>query len=560
MVLTSRVGSRTPAVKEFNSERSELKFKNNPGKQEVIIRLLFTCTYHTIFTWQDMQRYMTHLLRQEPHATADTMAKYIRNYNEKPQDAEEKLSDHVSQKNFENFPINKSTNLTVSSGPKLPVQFIQFELSDAAVPNKETEESIRKGRARIESTQMLSHKLPIKTKSEKLQNANRPVRPQSRRSTTRNKPDADMATQESRMIQILHPSPNQMMTQYETSESRQVKSLHEFPSEVRGVLNLVISRDTQKNFSGKLYKDKFNEAQRYGLRKEPHGNNHLMHWWKPVKNNRLILRPVSSYNKKDYKFHHSNSGKEFSQPDPNHFNPPESTNSYHERPKTLPFKIAIPDEPVKGEIKYPIYALPYALVDHRINQQPNQIDDLTLLHGRPQDSTAPVLFPFGARQPLPKSNTTIAILQKFHQKPSVATPVINTDFYYPQKNYNSIGPSLNSIPGYYATPHLIQPTVAQPVVPHYYPKDHTPITEPPAEGESHHHTLPDDIPSQSPLFKHLDSGDLAPTSYNHYHSGPDMAQNVSKFNFKFQLPSITNISFKTKNTKYIFEPGSRNKP
>lgn len=489
-----------------------------------------------------MQRYMTHLHRQELHSTADTMAKYIRNYNEKPQDAEEDLSDHVSQKNFENFPINKSTNLTLPNAPNVQLQVIRFELADAAVPNKETEESIRKGRARSENTQQLSLKLLNKPTQIQMPTSSRPSRTPRRRPAQRSKQEVDMATQESRMIQIVHPTPNQMNQQYETSESRQVKSLHEFPGEVRSVFNLVRSPDSHKHFSSKLYKDKQIESHRYGLRKEPSKNHNLNHWWNSSANsNRLILRPVSPYNKKS-----TFKTKEYSQPDPNHFNPKEATNYFHGRTLASPFKIEIPDEPVKKEIVYPIYALPYALVDHNINQLPNQIDDVNLLQGRPQDSTAPILFPYGARQPLPKSNTTIAILQKFHQKPSIATPVINSDFYYPQKTYNSIGPNLNSIPGYYATPFLIKPTVAQPVVPNYYTtKDHTPITENPTEGESHHHqTLPDApahqpavvyistgpveaaVPSQSPLFKHLDSGDMAPTSYNHYHSGSD-GHNVS---------------------------------
>lgn len=122
---------------------------------------------------------------------------------------------------------------------------------------------------------------------------------------------------------------------------------------------------------------------------------------------------------------------------------------------------------------------------------------------RPQDSTAPVLFPLGARLPLPPSNFSAAVVNKYQTLASIATPVVSADFYHlpgepapgllavadnAQQYYNELDgaddPSSVARPaGGGAAEAIVHAQQFYPPALFYSPKDHTPIIEPPAEED-----------------------------------------------------------------------------
>lgn len=159
-----------------------------------------------------------------------------------------------------------------------------------------------------------------------------------------------------------------------------------------------------------------------------------------------------------------------------------------------PFQILIPSNspddpseqpaaPEHQQLPVPTYNDNWFLVQDAKEQQRQH---------RPQDSTAPVLFPLGARLPLPKSNFSAAVVNKYQTLASIATPVISSDFYHlpgepkslavadnAQQYYND----LEADAGIDAQP-LITAQQFYPSALFYSPKDHTPIIEPAVEGES----------------------------------------------------------------------------
>lgn len=169
-----------------------------------------------------------------------------------------------------------------------------------------------------------------------------------------------------------------------------------------------------------------------------------------------------------------------------------------------PFHIVIPDErePQRVPVEMPVpnnwFMLQDAQAEHL--QQPMEQQHFQYYPQRPQDSTAPVLFPLGARLPLPKSNFSAAVVSKYQTLASIKVPVFSAvDFYHlpaeprplaiadnTQQYYNDLDEVYRG-PVEKPQPKEPQNAHPQPFYPNavYYssPKDHTPITEPPAEGE-----------------------------------------------------------------------------
>lgn len=281
--------------------------------------------------------------------------------------------------------------------------------------------------------------------------------------------------------------------------------------QVRNVIGYVLKKSPTKMESNGLYKTPLTVHQRYAKNNyaEPTQPHHqpLQQWWypNPLAKQAPAKGPISVYASQQYV---PDMGYNTIQASVQHERLPVSVpvednkNYASEAPPNTeqPFQILIPsnspDDPTEQPApeQYP-QSVPnshdnwFLVQDAQEQQQQQQL--------RPQDSTAPVLFPLGARLPLPKSNFSAAVVNKYQTLASIATPVISSDFYHLPGEPKSLAVADNAQQYYNdleadAGAGLRRPLDEQPLITaqqfypsalFYSPKDHTPIIEPPVEEE-----------------------------------------------------------------------------
>lgn len=217
-------------------------------------------------------------------------------------------------------------------------------------------------------------------------------------------------------------------------------------------------------------------------------------WWQPNTNNHI------SYATQPLKFipDFSYNTIQASAQDPKEFN---LNSDVHVTNTAAPFHINIPE--TTPTVATPLAApesQPSPLIDNWfLNQDVQEHEEQQQQNNqqRPQDSTAPVLFPLGARLPLPKSNFSAAVVNKYQTLASITTPVISADYYQspdePSRNlvlannvqqyFNELDEPSKPTLGPFG-PLAQKPNLYYPSSSYYSPKDHTPITETPIEEES----------------------------------------------------------------------------
>lgn len=135
--------------------------------------------------------------------------------------------------------------------PSPPAHIFQFELADAAVPNKETHHIIQQGRARSlqqeqqqqhEATAMTTSTPPaiatstgqrISTRTSRQPAAQQHHSQRHGRKTSSQLPVDDMSTDESRMVHIRVPMSAAKGRKIEASSGKMMRTVKQFPMEVR---------------------------------------------------------------------------------------------------------------------------------------------------------------------------------------------------------------------------------------------------------------------------------------------------------------------------------------
>lgn len=280
-----------------------------------------------------------------------------------------------------------------------PAEIFRFELSDAAIPNKETAELINQGRVRLSKHEM--------------------IQPEHQTDLQR-----DMFPEESRSSHQVQANTQKEQPKIINRENRKAKSISEL-----GYSN---QAHTLPRYGHMRY-----QAVPVKLFNPNQKENSYQQWWKqpakyvnPYKNFRpfkpfspSIEYPNSNSNAKyqknnlyEYKFEYPPSEtsqyQQNTQYDMNSFKPSSYDNLYS---NPIPFVIEVPDKKIKYTATNYLHSQTEALtqlIGKPANQQLEGLSNL-LQYDQPQrqqDSTAPVLFPLGARLPKPKENQTESIL------------------------------------------------------------------------------------------------------------------------------------------------------
>lgn len=408
-----------------------------------------------------MQRYIQDLRKQKPVDTV-TMKKYIKAYSahhEEYQQSEEKKSDKIAKQN----------NDTIRLHPEL----IPFEITDAKVPDSETLRLIEQNKEERKNDSTKEKKIQVKK---------------------------DMSTAESIMLKITHPGPAPV--------SNRPHSIQQLPLEVQNAINFFVNKEK----SHKLQSPKYTNINKY-YRDKVTSQDSSKNWWSPVNvnphsiNTPLVLNPQLVNNFTPItKYTHSKHPTLL----------PTNFNKFQTEPKNL--HIELPHVEVGKPVdilytfktEYPVYSAPQQSVISNYkhtnpitseklitNGDPNLIE-LTSLIGkspdiqlqglgeilekqekyftekpliRPQDSTAPVLFPLGARLPKPRPSTEkpLFVVNAISYSTTIAPEVSTTKSYI----YNDV-----KVP--FKNTNLLSST-------YFKTKDHIPISE----------NSPDNVPDKN---------------------------------------------------------------
>lgn len=381
---------------------------------------------------QEMQRYIQDLRKQKPSDTV-TMTKYIKAYStnhEHYQQTEEKKSDKIAKQNNETM--------------RLHPELIPFEIADAKVPDSET------------------LKLIERSKEERKAD-----------NSTKERKKKDMSTAESIMLKITHPGP----------VANRPRSIQQLPVEVQNTINFFLHKENSQKLSQPKYS---NLHQSYKTSRN---------WWSPLNVNSqsittpLVLNPqlVSNFSPTSkYTYaKQSPAFKKFETQQQLHTKLPQiqvakPANILYAFKTEYPVYTA-PKQNVKSEHKYPLTSEKLLT-----NGDPNLVE-LTSLIGqspdlqlqglgeilekqekyftdkpsiRPQDSTAPVLFPLGARLPKPRPATEkpLFVVNAITYSTTSAPDVTSKSFIY------------NDVKPHWKNTNLLSST-------YFNTKDHIPISE-----------------------------------------------------------------------------------
>ncbi|KAJ6649339.1 Cuticle protein 19 [Pseudolycoriella hygida] len=403
LLISFTIGSSIPAaVSEESNEPSAMNPDRNISSQP-----------------KEMQRYIEDLRKQKPMDTV-TMKKYIKAYStqhEEYQRSEETESDKIAKQN----------NDTIRLHPEL----IPFEISDAKDPDSET------------------LKLIEKSKEEQ----------QNDSTKERKKVKKDMSTAESIMIKITHPGP---------VIANRPRSLQQLPLEVQNAINFFVQKENSQKLSSSLYqayKDKtstqLSKAEWYPLYLNSQKVSAPL-----VLSPQLVNFPLTS------KYSLAKPSLHTKLPQ---LQSPKPVNVLYSYKANYPVYVA-PKVNVLKEPKFGTPVLPEKLITNGdqnlvdltslVDQPPDiqlkglsEILDKPLI--RPQDSTAPVLFPLGARLPKPRPSTDkpLFVVNAVTHSTTTSAPEATPKTFH----YNEIKPfyksALSLIPTYFRT------------------KDHIPISE-----------------------------------------------------------------------------------
>lgn len=379
-----------------------------------------------------MQRYIQDLRKQKPSDTV-TMKKYIKAYSanhEDYQQSEEKQSDKIAKQN----------NDTIRLHPEL----IPFEITDAKVPDIETLKLIEQGKEEWKTDDAKERKVLVKK---------------------------DMSTAESIMLKITHPGP--------VTSANRPRSIQQLPFEVQNAINFFVQKENTQKISSPKY---------------PNQPYKTKNWWKPINfishstiaplvlNPQLVsnFSPITkvSYAKPTAIVKKPEQSLQTQLPQPLQAAKPVDLYSYKSEHPVY----TAPQQIVSGEPKYTSSLLSEKLLT---NGDQNLVD-LTSLIGqppeqqlqglgeilekqekyftekpliRPQDSTAPHLFPLGARLPVPRPATEkpLFLVNAISYSTTIA-PEVTTKSY----GYN--------VKPFYKNTHLLSSS-------YFNTKDHIPISE-----------------------------------------------------------------------------------
>lgn len=394
-----------------------------------------------------MQRYIQDHRKQTPSDTV-TMKKYIKAYSthhEEYQQSEEKKSDNIAKQN----------NDTIRLHPEL----IPFEIADAKVPDSETLKLIEQSKGERKSDNTNERKIKVKK---------------------------DMSTAESILLKITHPGPAPV--------SNRPRSIQQLPFEVQRTINYFVHKENAQKLSLAKYP---NLSQSYKTSKQLNKN-----WWTPSTSNPqstttpLVLHPQLLNNFSPItKFSYSK------QAPASTFQKFETEQSLHAK-QNPQIQVARPvDILYTFKNEYPVYSAPKQngineyvhkytspLAPEKLltNGDQNLVELTSLigkspdiqLHGlgeilekqekyftekpsiRPQDSTAPVLFPLGARLPKPRPATEkpLFVVNAISYSTTNAPEVTSKSYVY------------NDVKSHFKNTHLLSSS-------YFTTKDHIPISE-----------------------------------------------------------------------------------
>lgn len=390
-----------------------------------------------------MQRYIQDLRKQKPSDTV-TMKKYIKAYSahhEDYQQSEEKRSDKIAKQN----------NDTMRLYPEL----IPFEISDAKVPDSETLKLIEQGKEERKNNTTKERKVLVKK---------------------------DMSTAESIVLKITHPGPVQV--------TNRPRSIQQLPVEVQNAINFFVQKENTQKLPPSKYST-LNQSYRDKVTTKL-----SKQWWSPINVNShhivtpLVLNPQLVNNFSPItKFSYSKPSPTFKKFETSELKP--HTQLQATKPVDILYSYksdhpvyTAPSKPiVVSEHKYASALLPEKLLT---NGDQNLVD-LTALIGqspdlqlqgleeilekqgdfftekpsiRPQDSTAPVLFPLGARLPKPRTVTDkpLFVVNSISYSTTSAPEITSKSYVY------------NDVKPHFKNTHLLSST-------YYTTKDHIPISE-----------------------------------------------------------------------------------
>lgn len=389
-----------------------------------------------------MQRYIQDLRKQKPLDTV-TMKKYIKAYgdhHEEYQQSEEKKSDKIAKQNNETM--------------RLHPELIPFEISDAKVPDSETLKLIEHRKEELKNDSSKESKILVKK---------------------------DMSTAESIMLKITHPGP----------VANRPRSIQQLPLEVQNAINFFVQKENSQKVSSPKYPN-LNQFYRDKTTTQLSKN-----WWSPLNANSQSLPTPLVLNPQLVNNFAPTAKYAYSKPAPT-FKKFETQQNLHTKLPQIqvvkPLDIlysfktdypvySAPKPNVISEHKYINSLIPEKLVTHGdqnlveltslIGQEPDlQLQGLgEILEKqekyftakpsiRPQDSTAPVLFPLGARLPRPRPATEkpLFVVNAISYSTTNAPEVTSKSYIY------------NDVKPLFKHTHLLSST-------YFNTKDHIPITE-----------------------------------------------------------------------------------
>lgn len=397
-----------------------------------------------------MQRYIQDLRKQKPSDTV-TMKKYIKAHStqhEEYQQSEETRSDKIAKQN----------NDTIRLHPEL----IPFEISDAKVPDSETLKLIEQSKEERKTDSKKDRKTKVKK---------------------------DMSTAESIVVKITHPGP--------VPATNRARSIQQLPLEVQNAINFFVQKENSQKLSTPKYSN-LNPSYKTSTQLSKN-------WWLPSSNQNLksintplVLSPqlISNFSPIT-KYTHSK----------------QSPFKKFETEQSLYSKLPQPQITKPSDVlysfktEYPVYSAPKQISEHKytnplipeklITNGDQNLVELTSLIGqspdlqlqglgeilekqekyftekpsiRPQDSTAPVLFPLGARLPKPRPATVkpLFVVNALSYSTTSAPEVTSKSFIY------------NDVASHFKNTHLLSST-------YFNTKDHIPISE----------NTPDNLPNKN---------------------------------------------------------------
>lgn len=379
------------------------------------------------------------------------MKKYIKAYSthhEDYQQSEEKKSDKIAKQNNETM--------------RLHPELISFEISDAKVPDSETLKLIEQSKEERKNDSSKERKLLVKK---------------------------DMSTAESIMLKITHPGP--------ASVANRPRSIQQLPLEVQNAIKFFVHKENSQKLSSPKYP---NLHQSYRDKTSTQFNKN---WWSPLDvhsqslTSPLVLSPQLVNNfvpttKYAYSKQQAPTFKKFETEQNLHTKLPQiqvvkPLDILYTFNTNYPVYSA-PKQNVKSEQKYIHSLIPEKLITHGdqnlvdltslIGQEPDlQLQGLgEILEKqekyftekpliRPQDSTAPVLFPLGARLPLPRPATDkpLFVVNAVSYSTTKAPEVTSKSYIY------------NDVKPHFKNTHLLSST-------YFNTKDHIPISEQSADN------------------------------------------------------------------------------